>query len=129
LVIIFKNERQNLQGIDTFSIFNIYSKIPKKRNYLPKQLYAFFITICKKNSKIHSYGKKKKIGQKNMQSFFLTIPLICFILFVFKRVKTHRGWAKIVVTLYFFKGPMFELQPCHYYERHVFAYYGRSKPK
>jgi hypothetical protein len=31
----------------------------------------------------------------------------------------------------FFRGTMFELQPCHYYERfsQCFAYYGRSIPK
>jgi hypothetical protein len=40
---------------------HIYSK--KIKNHLPKQLYEFFITICKKNhSKIHLY--EKKIGQK-----------------------------------------------------------------
>ncbi len=32
-------------------------------------------------------------------------------------VKTHYRKVKIIVTLVlFFKGTMFELQPCHYYE-------------
>ncbi len=31
----------------------------------------------------------------------------------------------------FFRGPMFELQPCHYYEgfSHCFTYYGRYPKK
>jgi hypothetical protein len=37
-----------------------------KKCHLPKQLYAFFITICKNHySKIHSY-EKDFLGQKDM---------------------------------------------------------------
>jgi hypothetical protein len=49
-----------------------------------------------------------------------------------KGENTLRG-AKIVVTLYyFFKGPMFKLQPCYYYEgfsQCFYINYGKSKPK
>jgi hypothetical protein len=37
-----------LQGINLFSKIHIYSKMQKKKNCLPKNLYAFFISICKK---------------------------------------------------------------------------------
>jgi len=69
IVIIFKDETRNLQRIDTFSKLHIYSKVKKYKKieyHPPKQLYAFFITICKNNnSKIHLY-EKFVFGQKDM---------------------------------------------------------------
>jgi hypothetical protein len=62
----FKDETLNLQGIGTFSKIHIHSKIHLKKNHLPRQLYAFIITICKNNcSKIHLY-EKIIFGQKDL---------------------------------------------------------------
>jgi hypothetical protein len=51
--------------------------------------------------------------------FYISIIILQFAQTIYQDnngVKTHYKGAKIVVTLYFFKGPMFELQPSHYYE-------------
>jgi len=64
-----------------FIFKNWYLFKNKIQFHLPKQLYAFFITIWKKiiQKFIHM---KKKIGQKDMQSFFKVMSLARFILFV-----------------------------------------------
>ncbi len=105
MVIIFKNETQNLQGIDTFSIFNIYSKIPKKRNYLLKQLYAFFITICKKNSKIHSYEKKKNWAKKHAILFFNNTIDLLYLVCAQKGENTPRVGQNCCHIVLFLKVP------------------------
>jgi hypothetical protein len=62
-----------------FQIFIFIETYNQKTCHLPKQLYAFFIKICKKHySKIHLY-EKVFFGQKDMQSFSKVMPLAHFI--------------------------------------------------
>jgi hypothetical protein len=60
IIIIFKDETLNLQGIKTLSKIHICWKMTKKiKCHVIGQQQAFIIISCKKIcSKIHSYGKK-----------------------------------------------------------------------
>jgi hypothetical protein len=90
----------------------------------------FHNNLHKKNSKIHFY-EKKIWAKKHAILFYNNTVGLFYLVCAQKGESTLGGSQNCCHIVLFFKGPMFELQPCHYYEKNsqCFAHYGRSKPK